>query len=320
MSLLTIQFSEGKHVDLNYVIAIIKQKLNDTHDDIHIDHRQPASSSFAAQYPIELQQDTPTNSIVIIPQMPQFQLLQHGMPIYEAVAFAIGQYIVEHCESGIIHSLLRQRCRHTKLVPEKVAMYCYNILNNDPWEPFGKKFTEQDRARRRNKIVDELNEYCMTHTFLDVTGYMQFRMQSYKQELREVIEYAIDEYALDQQYEEFMTLLKYFVQLQETKIELVHLVQQEGSSFILCDEDMQPLELKHEHDKIVAEMLETEINIEDIVISSLISASPQKIIVHAKHHDYQVVRTVKAIFAERAHLCSTCPICRQSRDERVPFQ
>jgi len=313
MSLLTIHFSDSQYAGVKYVIEMLKQKL---HDDIHKDDRQPPTE---LQYPIIIEPSIEANNIIISPKLPQFQLINHAQPLYEATAYAVGQFIVEHCENEIIDRMLRGRCRQTKLEPQKVAMYCYNILNNDPWEPLGKRFTEQDRARRRSKIIEELVQHFESNTHLDLTGFIQFRMYSYKQELREVIEYAIDEYVLDQQYEEFMMLLKYFVQLQETKTELVHLVQQEGSSFMLCDENMKPLELNNEHDRIVAEMLETEINIEDIVISSLISASPQKIIVHAKHQDYQVIRTVKAIFAERAQYCSTCPMCRQSRDERVPF-
>jgi len=316
MSLITIHLAKEPYNSLEFVVEKLKHTW---HDEIHNENRQCSLDQTTIPYCLEIQHHSARNSIIVSPVFPQFQLVKHGRALYEAASLAIGQLIVEHCEAEIIMELLNRRCRHTKLQPEKIALYCHNILNNDPWEPLGKKFSDQDRARRRNKIVEELIQYFESNSELDVVGYVAFRMESYKQELNEVIEYAIDEYALDQQYEEFMTLLKYFVGLQETKTELVHLVHQESNGFILCDEDMKPLELKHEHDRIVAEMLETEINIEDIVISSLISASPQKIIVHAKHQDYQVVRTVKTIFGDRAQLCSTCPMCRHSREEIIPF-
>ena len=53
---------------------------------------------------------------------------------------------------------------------------------------------------------------------------MTFRLQSYEQELREMAEYAVDEFMLDQQYEEFVSLLKYFVYFQEPKMPLVHVI------------------------------------------------------------------------------------------------
>jgi len=313
MRFLTLYFYDFNHQDVQHIQERLKQEML---GDIHKRNCLKQQPSF----PISLQFKPNEYRIDIIPQFPEFQLLKHGPPMLEAIAFVLGQYIVDEREDEIIAQLLRKRCRQTNIDTDKVAKYCHNLLNNDPWEPLGKKFSDEDRARRRNKVSEELIPYLEEYTELDFSGYMAFRMHSYKQELKEVIEYAIDEYILDQQYEEFMTLLRYFVQLQETRTELVHLVQEQGSSFILCDEHMKPLEIKHEHDRIVAEMLETEINIEDIVISSLISASPQKIIVHTRHEDYQVVRSVKAIFGDRAQICNTCPMCRHKHDELLPFQ
>lgn len=320
MTILTVYFNGIDNNAYQQITERFEQAMiGDIHKKDRLHHRRgkPTTSSSC---PIRIEKEASENRVNIVPKLPDFRLVQHGPIVYETIAYVLGQYIVDECEADIIAELLHRRCKFTNMDTEKIAKYCHNLLNNDPWEPLGKKFSDEDRARRRNKIVEELIDYLEAHSELQLAGYIAFRMHSYKQELKEVIEYAIDEYILDQQYEEFMTLLKYFVQLQETRTELVHLVQEEGSSFIVCDDRMQPLEQKHEHDRIVAEMLETEINIEDIVISSLISASPQKIIVHTKHEDYQVVRSVKSIFGDRAQICKTCPMCRHSRDELVPFQ
>jgi|GEM_PF-654500 len=320
MTILTVYFNGIDNHAYQQITERFEQAMI---GDIHKKNRlnqQRRKTSNPLPCPIRIEKEVENNRVNIVPKLPDFKLVQHGPIVYETIAYVLGQYIVEVWEADIIAELLNRRCKLSNMDTGRIAKYCHNLLNNDPWEPLGKKFSDEDRARRRNKIVDELIDYFEQHSELQLAGYISFRMHSYKQELKEVIEYAIDEYVLDQQYEEFMTLLKYFVQLQETRTELVHLVQQEGSSFIVCDDQMQPLEQKHEHDRIVAEMLETEINIEDIVISSLISASPQKIIVHTKHEDYQVVRSVKAIFGDRAHTCTTCPMCRHNRDELVPFQ
>lgn len=320
MTILTVYFNGIDKNDYRQISERLEQSMI---SDIHKKDRlnQKRSKSFnSSPCPISIEKAEEDYRINIVPKLPDFQLVQHGPIVYETIAYVLGQYIVDECECAIIAELLKRRCKLTNMDTGKIAKYCHNLLNNDPWEPLGKRFSDEDRVRRRNKIVLDLIDYLEENSVLELAGYIAFRMHSYKQELKEVIEYAIDEYVLDQQYEEFMTLLKYFVQLQETRTELVHLVQEEGSSFIVCDDQMQPLEHKHEHDRIVAEMLETEINIEDIVISALISASPQKIIVHTKHEDYQVVRSVKAIFGDRAHICKTCPMCRHNRDELVPFQ
>lgn len=269
--------------------------------------------------PISIVEDHVNRKIDFEPQLPAFQLLLHSSYVYDFVAKALGEFIVQYCEDDIILSLLRNRCEQSQIAPERVVHYCHNILNNDPWEPLGKKFTEEDRFRRSKRVADEIRQYIEVNNELHLNGYITFRLETYKNELKEVVEYALDEYILDQQYEEFITLLKYFVQLQETKIDRVHLVQLDGSLFELCDDSMRPLEIKNENDRIVAEMLETEINVEDIVISSLISASPQKIMIHTDHHEYQVIRTVKTIFGDRAQFCTSCPMCRSKKDGIIPF-
>lgn len=318
LSILTIYFPSHQEQHLQPLVQLInEQLLTYIHSN---DKRKKRDRQNVIALPIELEVDMASKTLTFEPQMPMFQLLLHGPMLYQLVSKLLGRYIVEHCEESIIFSLIQKRCEKNNIKPASVAQYCFNILNNDPWEPLGKKFTEEDRQRRSNKISEELNLHLETNSELHLDGYIAFRMHNYKRELKEVVEYAMDEYILDQQYEEFMTLLKYFVQLQETRIDIVHLVQQEGNSFILCDDAMLPLEIKHENDRIVAEMLETEINIEDIVISSLISASPQKIMIHAKHHEYQVIRTVKSIFGERTQVCTTCPMCRSNQEEIIPFQ
>ena len=318
LSILTIYFPSHREEHLQPLIdQINEQLLTYIHNT---DQRKKRDRQQVIALPIQLEVDMVSKKLTFVAQMPQFQLLLLGPMLYQLVSKLLGRFIVEHLEEHLIQLLLRQRCEKINIKPATVEQYAYNILNNDPWEPLGKKFSDEDRQRRANKIADELNQHLEINSELHLDGYVAFRMHSYKHELKEVIEYALDEYLLDQQYEEFMMLLKYFVQLQETRIDIVHLVQQNGNSFILCDETMQPLEIKQENDRIVAEMLETEINIEDIVISSLISASPQKIMIHAKHHDYQVIRTVKTIFGDRTQVCTTCPMCRSNQEEIIPFQ
>ncbi|MOA34458.1 YtxC-like family protein [compost metagenome] len=122
---------------------------------------------------------------------------------------------------------------------------------------------------------------------------------------------------LDKQYQEFISLLKYFVCLQDTKVAMVHLLHKGGHDFMLYDESFKPLNPNPPSDKLVAEMLETEMNIEDMVISSLISVSPRHITVHTRQPDMQVIRTIETIFDQRVSVCESCASCSRNLDELV---
>ena len=54
--------------------------------------------------------------------------------------------------------------------------------------------------------------------------------------------FAVDEYVMDQQYQEFISLLKYFVRMQEVKLPIVHVLHKGGSEFALYDEQFRVLE------------------------------------------------------------------------------
>ena len=68
-------------------------------------------------------------------------------------------------------------------------------------------------------------------------------------------------------------------------------------------------------DRIVAEMLETEMNMEDMIVSTLITISPEQIVIHTRQPELPVMRTLETIFELRVQLCSDCGHCRSYFDD-----
>lgn len=247
--------------------------------------------------------------------LPAFQLKQHGPDVYKSSAKALAEFIVDEMEASLLKAAIRKRHRaNPALDADIVYKYCQSIMNGDETDGLGIRFREADQARRKGKVAQEAEDYLQEHTELHLTGFAQFRLASYRAELGEIVDYAIDEYVLDKQYQEFISLLKYFVQLQETKVPLVHLLHKGGHEFALYNESFQTLEPKPHNDRIVAEMLETEMNIEDMVISSLISVSPKHIMIHTRHPDMGAIHTIQTIFGQRVTICVQCASCSRSLD------
>lgn len=249
---------------------------------------------------------------------PAFQLQSDGPAIYKSAATAIAEFVISELEPQLLSAMIRKRYRNNPSMDAAVIeKYCHELLHGKEWESLGSRFHEVDRTRRKNKITDELEHYLQEQTELNLSGFLTFRMEAYRRELGEIVEYALDEYVLDKQYQEFISLLKYFVQLQETKVPLVHLLHKGGHDFTLYNESFLILDPKPPSDRIVAEMLETEMNIEDMVISSLISVSPKQIIVHTRHPDMQVIRTIETIFDGKVKVCVKCSSCANTLDEWI---
>ncbi|GAB6926792.1 hypothetical protein JCM10914A_07750 [Paenibacillus sp. JCM 10914] len=161
---------------------------------------------------------------------------------------------------------------------------------------------------RRRKLTEGIYQ-CLTEApDLNLDGFLTFRLQAYEQELREMAEYAVDEFMLDQQYEEFVSLLKYFVYFQEPKMPLVHVIHKGDEEFLLLDGNLRPVDRPKE-EGLVMERLDQEMEIEDMVVSTLISVSPARMIIHTRQPKLPVIETLTHIFDARAEVCCSCPEC-----------
>ncbi|MFD1956142.1 putative sporulation protein YtxC [Paenibacillus thailandensis] len=247
--------------------------------------------------------------------LPEFKLLEHGAAVYRTAAQALAEYFVTYLESAVLNRLIQRKYRNWDNEAAVLAKYCQDLLYGTETDGLGVKFRDADAKRRKAKVADEIELYLREHTLVNLTGLIDFRLQAYRSELNEIVEYAMDEYVLDKQYQEFISLLKYFVCLQETKVPEIHLVHKGGHEFEMYNERFQRFEAKPHTDRVVAEMLETEINIEDMVISSLISVSPKMITIHTRQPEAQVIRTIESIFDRRVQLCVKCASCAKRLDE-----
>lgn len=279
--------------------------------DLHIGSN--AESAAAVKFQVVSEQDIRCQAV-----LPHFQLQLHGPAVYKATSKAIAEFVISELEPGMLSSIIRRKYRNNSPAESAaIEKYCHDLLHGKEWDGLGTRFLDADRLRRKGKVAAEIEQYLQEHTQINVIGFTTFRLEPYRRELTEVVEYALDEYVLDKQYQEFISLLKYFVFLQDTKVPMIHLLHKGGHDFILYDESFQLLDSKPPSDRIVAEMLETEMNIEDMVISSLISVSPKHITIHTRQPEMQVIRTIETIFDQRVTVCVQCVSCSSSLDELI---
>lgn len=257
-------------------------------------------------------------SIRCFAALPHFKLMADGPIVYKSAAAALSEFVMNEMEPELLSVIIRRKCINGEAADLKaIEQYCHHILYGKDWDNLGSRFLDADRKRRKSKIAEEIEQYLNSHTTLHMHGFSTFRLRQYRKELEEIVDYAVDEYVLDKQYQEFISLVRYFVCLQETKVNMVHLLHKGGHEFTMYNESFQPIESKPPTDRIVAEMLETEMNIEDMVISSLISMSPKHITIHTRQPELSVIRTIESIFDKRVTVCVQCGSCKHTLDEII---
>ncbi|MCX7781438.1 MAG: putative sporulation protein YtxC [Negativicutes bacterium] len=179
------------------------------------------------------------------------------------------------------------------------------ILNsNNPLMP------DFNFTARHTHIQTKIQEYLETNHELVLEGFIQFRLKSYREQLRLLVDKVVDEFVLELEYKEFIRVLRYFVDVQEPRIDEVHIVLSGENTFKLLDKQGKPVKNQHV-DNILMQNAD-EINYEDLLVSALISLAPHHIIIHNKTsiNTQELAGTIESVFEDRVALCdSGCAFC-----------
>jgi putative sporulation protein YtxC len=135
-------------------------------------------------------------------------------------------------------------------------------------------------------------------------------MKELIKDLECIIDKVVENYMVEKEYNEFIKLLKYFVEIQESKIDEVHIIVKGNSEYLIQDENGNDI-----LEQLFSELSEARytgtVSVEDMLISGLITNSPGKVIVHCEENcdNKELMDTIKKVFLDRVTFCSSCKIC-----------
>ncbi|MFC4102967.1 putative sporulation protein YtxC [Paenibacillus xanthanilyticus] len=299
MELLTVSLMSAS----DETMEKLEQSLHDEFAALHSTTNRKSRSA--------VRMEREEQAIRFIADLHDFQLEKDGPPVYRKTASALAGYIVAELEPLLIKAIIRKQFHYEDpQEAEAIERYCRNLLDGAQFagEESGPAGAEADRLRRKQKVAAEIETFLAENARIHLDGFVTFRLAPYWEELREITAYAIDEYVMDKQYQEFISLLKYFVRMQEVKLPIVHVLHKSGSEFALYDEHFELLDAAPA-DRIVVDMLESEMNMEDMIVSTLITVSPKQIVIHTRQPELAVMRTLESIFENRVRLCVDCGHC-----------
>lgn len=164
----------------------------------------------------------------------------------------------------------------------------------------------------KNSVIKKIQDYLDNNKEIHIDGFVRFRLKNIMSELNVIVDKVVEDYVLEREYSEFIKLLKYFVDIQESKYELVNIfVDRNGKYRITNEEDFDISE--EFFDDFEFDVSNNITQIEDILISALITSSPLKITIHGLENinSRDSVDTLINIFGERIIFCSGCDKCKE---------
>ena len=165
-----------------------------------------------------------------------------------------------------------------------------------------------------NSIIEEIKTCLEENEEINIKGFITFRMKELREDIEEIIDKVVEEYMVEKEYKEFVKLLKYFVDIQESKIEKINIYIHEGGGYEL--KDGYGNDIFNEFMKELSECkIDTEAKIEDIIISGLITNAPKQVIIHHKENclNAEFIETIVNVFGDRVFYCTGCTNCETSK-------
>jgi putative sporulation protein YtxC len=229
--------------------------------------------------------------------------------IRHGIGLAVAEYVRSYHEPNLVRHAVRKAFPfHSGFDAAEEAVLRW----------IGKKRQRKPSLGLDQKIAGQVSGFLAESPRLAVDGFIRFRMKGYHRVFSRLLDQAVREYRLEQEYQEFIELLRYFVSTQKTQIPVIHVLHFGKSRFHLMKEDGTPLRLK-DVEGAVQEFMENTFSREDLIVSALLSAAPEFVVLHTQHREETIIRTVRKIFEGRVVLCEGCPLCRSERANREPL-
>lgn len=167
-----------------------------------------------------------------------------------------------------------------------------------------------DYTHRKQAVISALEKYFEEYDTVVPGGFVDFRMRDIYYYAQTLADIGADMFFDEREYEEFTYLLSMFVQGKESCEEVIHLLWQEDDIRLINKHGRDVTDKYEKEFRLAAEG--KDIGKEDLAISAVISAAPEKLIFHSPPESSPLKQTLAKIFAGRCKVCAGCSLCKNS--------
>lgn len=220
---------------------------------------------------------------------------------YTKLATILSYLVIDYFENDIIKKILSSNYFYfDNSESSKILNLCTENLCDDDEFSF---------TNRQLLLFDAFYEYISEHHSIILSGFINFRLTKYRKLLEELVDFSVNEYIIEREYLEFVSLLRLYINSQISSSKTVHLISLEHDTFLL-DENMQLIDV--DKNALSAKYLsDVSFSTNDYILNTLLNLLPQKIYMHlvSPLSNLDFINTLQLIFENRIELCHDCNIC-----------
>ncbi|MBR5157325.1 MAG: putative sporulation protein YtxC [Clostridia bacterium] len=218
----------------------------------------------------------------------------------------LAEYIIERYEAQMAERIISEDYSYLSQTQKRVVMRSLSDLNDDG---------EIGYYPRKKAIFESLCEYVKSESDMLLEGFVSFRLKEYESLLSKAVHYLAEKSIIEQEYNDFIDLLKYFVNIQTSRPKLVHVVVESDGSYELISDEKENITKKAMSDFVDINDLPDNINYDDLLISMLITLAPKAVVVHNSKliKNKELFKTIDLVFDKNMIYCSGCEMCKDSQ-------
>ncbi|MBQ2890583.1 MAG: putative sporulation protein YtxC [Clostridia bacterium] len=209
----------------------------------------------------------------------------------EEIGDIVAEWVVDNLEKDLVTEIFEKNYEGFSNTDKKIIL----VRTNDR--------LSASRRQRFYAVKTATDEYLKENKNLNVIGFTRFRLQNYKEYLKNTIDDTIEKYLVEKEYKEFINLIKEYLVYQDSFINILN-VFTERNKYVYMDEKGEDITARLEDTFIVDDNLSES----DKLLTILILCNPKKINWHNpnKGENKDLIKTVISIFGGRVKFHKNC--------------
>ena len=220
----------------------------------------------------------------------------------------------EDFENIVSESILEIILRHYSLNNIRKRLYSYREYlgeeeRNLAYNIAKKKIlNESNYILQKEHIKEEIIQYIGEYPIIYLDGFVMFRLKNLNSFVETVIEQSIESLNLEREYDNFMDVLKYLADSGDIGYDTIRVVFEEDDYQLL---DAEGVEIDKVYFENIAKKIDVkDISKEDLLISTLLALSPDKILIHmSEYNEKETLDLIETIFENKVYYCYNCNNC-----------
>lgn len=228
---------------------------------------------------------------------------------YNKLATILSYLVIDYFESDIIKNVLHSNYFYFNNIEFfDILNLCYENLCDD---------NEFSFENRQIVLFDIFYNYIKSHHSIIISGFVNFRLSTYRKLLEDLIDFSVNEYIIEREYYEFISLLKLYINSQSSLTNIVHIINLDYDIYLL-NEDLNIIDI--DKNSLNAKYLsDVTFSNNDFILNTLLNLLPQKVFLHqvSNYSNLEFINTLKLIFDSRLKICTDCNICNLYKNLNV---